>query len=178
MTFDEFYKEYEKTIDVVVNGFYNLKTAKEDLKQDCLIQIWKYFDRINEVENKKGYVYTLCFNYCNSVLLNEHRKGLWLDDAGYRDYIDIFKTDNKMIYAVKTKKDKKGNVVVIDEYVERWNERKREYNRQYYKKTIEKQRERDRKRSKDPKRIEQLKSYQRKYRAKKKAEKLAQENND
>ena len=154
MEFEQLIKETTKTIDLALYKFKRLKTDREDLKQEIIIKIWQLneegkFEDITNIDNLNKYIYRCAYNHLQSVLLKEHKQGLWVTESIYKD--DGFMLTDLEAYTNSN----------IDFFYDEYLEYKKEYFRKYNIEHKEHLKEVRRKWYEEHK--EEKKAYQKKY---------------
>lgn len=117
MNFEEYMKELEPTINLLLNKF-NIKTEKEDLYQEAIILIWELYEQGRlDKQNYKAYYYGALKNKLNNILLDEHKQGLWITTHQIEFENEYSNIDN----------------IIIDEYLEKLRLRRNELQNKRYK---------------------------------------------
>lgn len=151
--FEQIIKETTKTIDLVLYKFKRLKTDREDLKQEIIIKIWQLneegkFENITDINSLNKYVYKCAYNHLQSVLLKEHKQGLWVTESIYKDNFELTDmveyTDNTLNFFYDEYLEYKK------EYFKKYNIEHKEHIREVRKKWYEEHKE-------------EKKAYQKKY---------------
>jgi RNA polymerase sigma-70 factor (ECF subfamily) len=117
--FNSIYKEYWYKVYHYSYLYTGDKSEAEDLAQDLFLKLWQQFDRLNGVENVKGYLFIMARNNCHNHYKKElRRKPLYknycrsFDEACYHDEVVAKELNRIAIRAVQELPAKQRKVFI------------------------------------------------------------------